>query len=145
MKYLKIVFAVLCLTVNVNAMAQSNDESEYQMIQTFASVDQTIYVKAMNTMLRLDTLCSDEVLVTYIKNNKERNKYVLRSQLRTYLTKNFWSEKEKKFKFSAETNNGYVLVIAQYGKDPDLAIRFWTFFIDQTTGKIVVIEIEENN
>lgn len=145
MKYLKIVFAVLCLTVNVNAMAQSNDETEYQMIQTFASVNEATYVKAMNTMLRLDTLCSDEVLVTYIKNNKERNKYVSRAQIRTYLTKNFWSEKEKKFKFSAETNNGYVLVIGQYGKDPDLAIRFWTIFIDQTTGKIVVIEIEENN
>lgn len=144
MKYLKIVFAILCLIVNVNVMAQTPDDEKYEMTQKFASVDEVIYLKALNNTFKFDTLCADDILITHFKGRKIKNKYVTYSEIRTYLTKRFWSEKEKKFKFSAETNNGYVLVFGQYGKDPDIPIRYWTLFMD-ITGKIVVIEIEENN
>ena len=138
MKQLLIVVAML-----LTLPAFSQIEEEYES-QTFGWVDSEIYTKALSQMIRLDSLIADEVLVTYLKPSGERNKYLTKQSLRTYLIKNFYSPKEKVFKFLSEANHGYVLVYGQFGKDPDVAVRFWTIFIEQTTGKIVVIEIEEN-
>ncbi len=139
--YLKTMIVVLVLATNVNA--QIND-TEYEMTKTYAIIDPTMYVKAMNRMFKFDTLCLDDILITHINGNKVKNKYVTYSEIRTYLTKRYYKPDEKTFKFSSETNNGYVIVIGQYGKDPDIAIRYYTIFLEQTTGKITVIEIEEN-
>jgi hypothetical protein len=144
MKHFKpIIVALLLATTSVNAQAQNEDE-QYEMTRTYASINTSLYVKAMNLMFRLDTLSADDVLVTRIDGNKTKNKYVTRSEIRTYLCKQYLKSDQKRFKLTAETNNGYVLVIGQYGKDPDVAIRFFTLFIDQLSGKINVIEIEEN-
>ena len=142
MKYLKIVFAILCLIVNVNVMAQTPDDEKYEMTQKFASVDEVIYLKALNRTFKFDTLCADDILITHINGKKIKNKYITYSEIRTYLTKSY--PEQKTFKLKSEANNGYVLVIGQYGKNKDIPIRYWTLFMD-ITGKIVVIEIEENN
>jgi hypothetical protein len=136
-----IIVALLLATTNVRVNAQIDD---YEMVKTYAPVDPTPYVKAMNQMFRLDTMCSSEILITHISGNKTKNKYVSSPEIRTYLTKHYFKTDQRKFKLNAETNNGYVLVIGQYGKDPDIAIRFFTLFIEPISGKINVIEIEEN-
>lgn len=141
MKYFKMIMIAMILATNVSAQ---NNDTEYEMTRTFAAVDPTIYVKSMNRMFKFDTLCADDILITHINGNKTKNKYVTYSEIRTYLTKRYYKPEEKTFKLTAETNNGYVLVIGQYGKDPDVAIRFYTLFIEQTSTKINVIEIEEN-
>jgi hypothetical protein len=137
--YLKLIAVILITSTSVNA--QTDD---YEMTKTYASVDPTPYVKAMNQMFRLDTMCSSEILITHINGNKTKNKYVSCPEIRTYLTKHYFKPDQRKFKLNAETNNGYVLVIGQFGKDPDIAIRFFTIFIEPLSGKINVIEIEEN-
>ena len=139
--YLKTMIVALVLATNVSAQ---NNDTEYEMTRTFAAVDPTIYVKSMNRMFKFDTLCADDILITHINGNKTKNKYVTYSEIRTYLTKRYYKPDEKTFKFSSETNNGYIIVIGQYGKDPDIAIRYYTIFLEQITGKITVIEIEEN-
>lgn len=141
MKYFKMIVVAMILATNVSAQ---NNDTEYEMTRTFAAVDPTIYVKSMNRMFKFDTLCVDDILITHINGNKTKNKYVTYSEIRTYLTKRYYKPEEKTFKLTAETNNGYVLVIGQYGKDPDVAIRFYTLFIEQISGKINIIEIEEN-
>jgi len=138
-----IIVALLLATTSVNAQAQNEDE-QYEMTRTYASINTSLYVKAMNLMFRLDTLSADDVLITRIDGNKTKNKYVTRSEIRTYLCKQYYKPDQKRFKLTAETNNGYVLVIGQYGKDADIPLRFFTLFIDQLSGKINVIEIEEN-
>lgn len=132
---------LLLITMLLTLPAFSQIEDEYE---TQGWIDSEIYTTAFTQMLRLDSLVSDEVLVTLIKPNGERNKYLTKQSLRTYLLKNYWSPKEKVFKFASESNRGYVLVFSQFGKDLDIAIRYWTIFIDQTTNKISVIEIKEN-
>ena len=139
--YLKTMIVALVLATNVSA--QTND-TEYEMTKTYAIIDPTMYVKAMNRMFKFDTLCLDDILITHINGNKVKNKYVTYSEIRTYLIKRYYKPDEKTFKFSSETNNGYVIVIGQYGKDPDITVRYYTIFLEQTTGKITVIEIEEN-
>ena len=138
MKY-KLLIIALLFTLTSYCQIDAEYETE-----TFEYVNAEPYLKALNQMIRLDTLVSDEVLVTLIKSNSEKNKYFTRQALRTYLLKHYYSAKEKRFHFLSDANYGYILVFGQYGKDPDIAIRFWTLFIDQTTGKISVIEIEEN-
>jgi len=138
MKYLKIVFAILCLIVNVNVIAQTSDDED----KIYTSIDAVAYVKAMNNTFKFDTLCADDILITHFKGKKIKNKYVTYSEIRTYLTKRY--PEQKTFKLKSESNNGYVLVFGQYGRNKDIPIRYWTLFMD-ITGKIVVIEIEENN
>ncbi len=141
MKQLKTFIIAMFIALSVNAQTPAG---EFETVKTFAAIDPNIYVKAFNRMFKFDTLCADDILITRINGNKTKNKYVTYSQIRTYLTKQYLKPDQKKFKLNAETNNGYVLVIGQYGKDPDIAIRFFTVFIDQVTTKINVIEIEEN-
>ena len=124
--YLKTMIVALVLATNVSA--QTND-TEYEAIKTYAAIDPTMYVKAMNRMFKFDTLCLDNILITHINGNKVKNKYVTYSEIRTYLTKRYYKPEEKIFKLHSETNNGYVLVIGQYGKDPDIAIRYYTIWI----------------
>jgi hypothetical protein len=143
MKQFKMIMVAMMLATTV-ANAQYEEDASYSTTRTFNAVDAKLYVKAMNTIFRLDTLCTDDILITHINGNKVKNKYVTYSEIRTYLTKHYYKPDAKTFKLTAETNNGYVLVIGQYGKDPDIAIRFYTLFIDQLTNKINVIEIEEN-
>jgi hypothetical protein len=126
------------------SFSQYNDDIDETMLVKVKPISSEIYVSAMNSLFRLDTLCLDDVLVTHISGNKIKNKYVLRTEIRTYLCKSYLTSNQKQFKLSAETNNGYVLVIGQYGKDADIAVRFFTLYIDVLTGKINVIEIEEN-
>ena len=137
--YLKLIIALLITVTSVNAQTEDSE-----IIKTYAPVDATPYVEAMNQLFRLDTMCLSEILVTHINGNKVKNKYVSCPEIRTFLIKNYLKPDQKKFKFTAETNNGYVLVISQFGKDPDVAIRFYTLFIDYVTRKINIIEIEEN-
>lgn len=138
MKYLKIVFAILCLIINVNVIAQTSDDED----SIHTSVDAVAYVNAMNNTFKFDTLCADDILITHINGKKLKNKYVTSSEIRTYLNKRY--PEQKTFKLKSESNNGYVLMIGQYGRNKDIPIRYWTLFMD-ITGKIVVIEIEENN
>lgn len=138
---MKILLLIITTLFTLTSYCQIDAEYE---TQTFEYVNAEPYLKALNQMIRLDTLVSDEVLVTYLKPSGEKNKYLTRQALRTYLIKHYYSAKEKRFHFLSDDNYGYILVFGQYGKDPDIAIRFWTLFIDQTTGKISVIEIEEN-
>ena len=138
MKYKLLIIALL-----FTLTSYSQIDAEYET-QTYGWIDSEIYTKALSQMIRLDSLIADEVLVTYLKPSGEKNKYLIKQALRTYLIKHYYSVKEKRFHFLSEANYGHVLVYGQYGKDPDIAIRFWTLFIDQTTGKINVIEIEEN-
>lgn len=142
MKHFKlIIVALLLATTSVRVNAQTND---YEMARTFQSIDPSLYIKSMNRVFKFDTLCADDILITHTNGNKTKNKYVTYSEIRTYLTKHYFKPDQKTFKLSAETNNGYVLVIGQFGKDPDVAIRFYTLFIDYVTRKINIIEIEEN-
>ena len=138
---MKILLLIITTLFTLTSYCQIDAEYE---TQTFEYVNAEPYLKALNQMIRLDTLVSDEVLITYLKPSGEKNKYLTKQALRTYLIKHYYSAKEKRFHFLSDANYGYVLVFGQYGKDPDIAIRFWTLFIDQTTGKISVIEIEEN-
>jgi len=137
--YLKLIAAILITATSVNA--QTDD---YEMSKTYSPVDPSLYITSMNRVFKFDTLCADDILITYINGNKIKNKYVTYSEIRTYLTKHYFKPDQRKFKLNAETNNGYVLVIGQYGKDPDIAIRFFTLFIEPISGKINVIEIEKN-
>lgn len=144
MKYFKLLIVAFLLATNISNAQIQNEDEQYEMTKTYAPVDPTPYVKAMNQMFRLDTMCLSEILITHINGNKTKNKYVSCPEVRTYLVKHYFKPDQRKFKFTAETNNGYVLVISQFGKDPDIAIRFFTLFIDQLSGKINIIEIEEN-
>ncbi len=47
-KYLKLIIVALVIATNVNA--QIND-TEYEMTKTYAIIDPTMYVKAMNRIL----------------------------------------------------------------------------------------------
>ena len=138
---MKILLLIITTLFTLTSYCQIDAEYE---TETFEYVNAEPYLKALNQMIRLDSLVSDEVLVTYLKPSGEKNKYLTRQALRSYLLKHYYSTKEKRFHFLSDANYGYILVFGQYGKDPDIAIRFWTLFIDQTTGKISVIEIEEN-
>ncbi len=70
-KYLKLIIVALVIATNVNA--QIND-TEYEMTKTYAIIDPTMYVKAMNRMFKFDTLCLDDILITHINGNKVKNK-----------------------------------------------------------------------
>ena len=139
--YLKTMIVALVLATNVSA--QTND-TEFETIKTHTAVDPTMYVKAMSCMFKFDTLCSDVVLVTRINGHRVKNRYIGYSEVRLYLTKYYYKPNERIFKFNTETNNGHVLVISQYRNDLNIPIRYFTFFIDQITKEINIIEIEEN-
>ena len=143
MKKLLLIIS-LFMVVTVNAQTPEIVESNYESYAPIEPINPVIYLSAMNRMFRLDTLCSNEILVTHIKGNKIKNKYLTYSEIRTYLTKKYYKTGEKKFKLSTETNNGYVLVFGQFSKDPDIPIRYFTIFVDETTKRINVIEIQEN-
>lgn len=140
----KLLLLLVTLLANITVSYSQYDEEKDSAIQKHRSIETSVYVKAMNSMFKFDTLCLDDILITHINGNKVKNKYVTYSEIRTYLCKRYYKPGEKIFKQTAETNNGYVIVICQYGKDPDVAIRFFTLFIDVITQKINVIEIEEN-
>lgn len=139
--YLKTMIVALVLATNVSA--QTND-TEFDTIETHANINPTTYIKAINHMFKFDTLCSDVVLVTRIGDHRVKNRYIYCSKVRLYLIKHYYKHNEQIFKLNTEVNNGYIFVISQYRNDLDIPIRYFTFFIDQTTKKITVIEIEEN-
>lgn len=131
------------ILIVTNVKSQDIDNSKYELTRTYSPVNIELYLKHFKSPTNnLNLLCSDEVLITIVDKNK--NKYLPKSEVSSFLHKRYFNNTDKTFKISSETNNGYVLVIGQYGSDRDIPIRYYTIFTDQTTGKINVIEVEEN-
>lgn len=142
MRRLKLTIVAFLLATSY-VSAQQDDDSMYESVLTIASIDEKDYVNAMKGF-RLDTLCSDEVLVTHLKSRGSKNRYVNKEDVRSYLLDIYGNKSERVFKLSVVTNNGYVIVVGQYGKDPDIPVRYFTLFLDPITAKINVIEVSEN-
>jgi hypothetical protein len=104
------------------------------------------YVAAINDCFQLNTLCFDNVLVTRIHNSKIKNKYISSYKINMYLCRLYPTHTAYLYKTIIEKNNGYAIVIGQFTNNTnDIPIRYITLFINESTGKIVVIEIEQNN
>jgi hypothetical protein len=64
-------------------------------------------------------------------------------EYKKWLYKNYYSPSSE-FQISSVVNDGYVIVISQFPKSNQIPIRFFTLFLSVQTGKIVVVEVEEN-
>jgi hypothetical protein len=85
--------------------------------------------------------CSDTVLVTTIKGNQVKSRYVLKNSVSTKV-RDLIQNKPGMNYVSSGSYNEYVVTIAQV--ESNKTLRFITLFRSYQTNKIAVIEIEDN-
>jgi hypothetical protein len=91
---------------------------------------------------RCSKFCSDTILVTKLSRINMSYEYTI-DEYKKWLYKNYYSPSSE-FQISSVVNDGYVIVISQFPKSNQIPIRFFTLFLSVQTGKIVVVEVEEN-
>jgi len=138
MKHLILSF-ILALSFQGQIFAQTLHLEE---IQQYESLESDLYIKAFSSA-KLKPLCSENVLLIIVKGNGEVSKYLDSTEVDNYFCKRYNITKYQ-IKLSAETNNGYVIVIGQYQHQEEIAIRYFTLEIDPTNRKITSITIHEN-
>jgi hypothetical protein len=138
MKHLILSF-LLALSFQGKIFAQTLHPEE---IQQFESLNSDPYVKALSAC-KLKSFCSENVLLVFTKRNSEVSKYMDPLKIDEFLAKKY-DIKKYKIKLSAETNNGYVIVVGQYCPQEEVAIRYFTFEVDPLNRKITSITIQEN-
>jgi len=125
---------LLILFCNVKTFAQ-------ELYSSFRSVDVERVFDDFSHF-RCSGICSDTILVTKLSRSNESYEYTI-DEYKKWLYKNYYSASSE-FQIASVVNDGYVIVISQFPKSNSIPIRFFTLFLSVQTGKIVVVEVEEN-
>lgn len=138
MKLIHILLISIFVLISEVSLAQKNED------RTFVYNRFTNSESIVNdfSKFRYKNICSDTVLVTQI-GKRNRSKDLTNQELKKWMFKNYFN-RELEFALDGILNDGYVIIIAQYRKTNNIPVRFFTLFLSHDTGKIVVIEIEEN-
>jgi hypothetical protein len=137
-KFTAIVAIFLFLALPKLLVAQNQDAQTY----TYSKRISTDHVVKQFSRFKYKDICADTVLVTQL-GKSSRSKDLTVNELQKWMYKNYHL-KNFKFGISAVVNDGYMIIIGQYSKKDEIPIRFFSLFLSHETGKVVVIEIEEN-
>jgi uncharacterized protein YxeA len=128
---------ILILTIFTSITSAQTQEKNYAIRQ---SIDENIYFNAFRNF-DLDSLCEEEVIVTFL--NKNKKSYQLKGLEVSKKLKRWIHKPGMSYYFIGTSNNGFVISISQVNSD-EIYTKFLTIFTSYETGKIVVIEISEN-
>ena len=137
---MKQIILFLLLLANFAAKSQ-NPEQELTLRRAFNSIQTDKYLIALKSF-RLEKLCADTILVVTLKNDKAKEKTVMKKSIDSHLYKNYFN-KNLTLRLASETNNGRVMVFGFYNSE-DIPEKFITLFLNYENDKIVVIEIQNN-
>jgi hypothetical protein len=104
-------------------------------------IDSEIILNSFSN-LAFREIVEDTVLFTTL-GKKSKSLDLTREEFKEYIFRNYF-QSNLKFRLSSVTNDGYAILLEQYLEDREIPMRTFTLFLSHKTGKIIVVEIEEN-
>jgi hypothetical protein len=143
-KIIYLLSALLISTQFINAQTEADDDSKYETIALHSSFSEQQTHQLQSALIRHNVakFLDDSLDIVITVNGKE--KYVSPHHVNQILIKNVRVSKSTRITHVSESTNGYVQVFGVYSNKRMEYIQFITFNIDQLTGKITDIEIEES-